>query len=301
MSQDYSVQNDLKQNNTTSKVKKKRLAWTLSVGGAIYTGSSFALYDAWYKDFPSEGFHFYNDLGEWRGVDKGGHIFSGYFQSEWAYKTWRWTGMDDQSAIWTGAATALLAQSTIEAMDGFSTEWGFSLSDFGANLIGIGGFAWQQSVWSEQRIRLKSSSTLIDYQDRYGNELYQQRANELYGTGFATRYLKDYNAQNTWISANIRSFFPDSGFPKWLNVAVGYGAGNLFGGFSNDIPQLDGSLDQHPRYSQFFISLDADLSKIDVESPILRTLLDVVNIVKVPFSTIEINTLGEIKFYAIRF
>ena len=301
MSQDYSVQNDLKQNNTTSKVNKKRLALTLSLGGAIYTGSSYALYNTWYKDYPSEGFHFFNDLGEWRGVDKAGHIFSGYFQSEWAYKTWRWVGLEEETALWTGAATAFLAQTTIEVMDGFSSEWGFSLGDFGANLIGIGGFVVQQNVWGEQRIRLKTSSTLIDYEERYGNQLYQQRADELYGTGFFSRYLKDYNAQTTWVSANIHSFFPDTGFPKWLNVALGYGAGNLFGGYTNQLQVQDASLEQHKRYSQFFISLDADLSKIDVESPILRTLLDVANVLKMPFSTIEINTLGEIRFYAVKF
>ena len=301
MSQDYSVQNDLNPNNTTSKVKKKRLAWTLSLGGTIYTGSTFALYDAWYKDYPSKGFHLYDDLGEWRGVDKAGHIFSGYFQSEWAYKTWLWTGMGEQRAVWTGVATGFLAMTTLEVMDGFSSEWGFSIGDFGANLIGIGGFAWQQSAWGEQRIRMKTSSAAIDYQERYGDALYQQRANELFGTGIFTRYLKDYNAQTTWISANIHSFFPDTGFPKWLNVAVGYGAGNMFGGYTNQIPLLDGSIDKHKRYSQFFISLDADLSKVDTSSPFLRTLLDIANVLKMPFSTIEINTLGEVKFYAFRF
>jgi len=45
MSQDNSVQNDLKANNTTSEVNKKRLSWTLSLGSAVYVGSSVALYD----------------------------------------------------------------------------------------------------------------------------------------------------------------------------------------------------------------------------------------------------------------
>ncbi len=301
MSQDNSVQNDLKANNTTSEVNKKRLSWTLSLGSAVYVGSSVALYDAWYKDYPSSGFHFFDDTAEWRGVDKAGHIFSGYFQSEWAYKTWRWTGLNETESIWAGAATGFLAQTTLEVMDGFSSQWGFSIGDFGANVVGIGGFAWQQATWGEQRIRLKTSSSHIDYHRRYGDQIYQDRADELYGTGFFTRYLKDYNAQTTWLSANVRSFFPKSKLPKWFNVAVGYGAENLFGGFSNALPSQDISLLDTPRYSQFFISLDADLSKIDTSSPFLRTLLDILNVVKMPFSTIEINTLGEVKFYAFRF
>ena len=94
-------------------------------------------------------------------------------------------------------------------------------------------------------------------------------------------------------------------FPKWLNIAVGYGAENMFGGYSNtwDVNgvMFDAFEDQFPRYKQFYISLDADLSRIDTGSPFLRTLLDILNIVKLPFSTLEINTLGEVKFHLIRF
>ena len=285
---------------TTSKVNKKRLTWSLITGATVYTVSSITLYESWYKDFPQSGFHFHNDFDEWRGVDKAGHIFSGYFQSDWAYKGWRWTGLEENQAIWAGAATSFLAQTTIEVLDGFSQEWGFSIPDFTANVVGTSAFVVQQKLWGEQRIRIKTSSSPINYEERYGDEVFAVRASELYGDGFFERYLKDYNAQTTWLSVNLHSFAPKSRLPKWLNVAVGYGAGNLFGGFSNQIPEL--ARDQQlPRYSQIFISLDADLSKIDTGSPFLRTVLDILNIAKVPFSTIEINTLGEVKFYAIRF
>ena len=147
---------------------------------------------------------------------------------------------------------------------------------------------------------MKTSSSPINYRDRYGDEAFSVRATELYGSGFFERYLKDYNAQTTWLSVNVNSFARKSRLPKWLNIAVGYGAENLFGGFANQVPNTTAD-QQLRRYSQILISLDADLSKIHTSSPFIRTLLDILNVFKVPFSTIEINTLGEVKFYAIRF
>lgn len=301
LSQEITVQNAEKADTATSKINKKRLNWSLVLLGSTYTASSFALYDTWYKDYPLTSFHTFDDLKEWRGVDKAGHIFSGYFQSHLAYKGWKWTGMTENQAILAGAATGFLAQSTIEVMDGFSEEWGFSFADFGANLIGIGSFMVQQKRWGEQRFLLKTSSTPINYQERYGHQAYQDRADELFGRGYLTKYLKDYNAQTVWISANIKSFFPNSHIPKWLNLAVGYGADNMFGGYHNQINGPIDLIDGPRRYSQFFLSLDTDLSKIETQSPFIRTLLDFLNILKAPFSTIEINTLGEVKFHLIRF
>lgn len=301
VSQDINVGNEQKEDFTTSEINKNRLHWTIATSGTFYTASSIGLYQSWYKDYPLGSFHFYDDLGEWRGVDKAGHIFSAYFQSNLGYKLWSWTGLSEKDAIILGATTGFLSQTTIEIMDGFSQEWGFSLGDFGANLVGIGAFTSQQLIWGEQRILLKTSSNPINYTDRYNDPYFANRASELYGDGFTTRYLKDYNAQTTWVSFNIHSFFPESNLPKWLNVAVGYGADNMFGGYTNVTPEHIEPFEVPKRYSQFYISLDADLSKIETESPFVRTALDILNVIKAPFSTIEINTLGEVKFHLIRF
>lgn len=299
-SQDSTRQNVIIGQNTTQKTNKKRLITTLSVGGVAYLGSGYSLYQSWYKDYPRSSFHFHNDWNEWRNVDKTGHLFSAYFQSAWSYDVWRWTGMSPKGALWASAGTSILAQTTIEVFDGFSEEWGFSATDFAANTLGTGLFVAQQSIWGTQKIILKTSSSPIDYRSRYEDPLVSQTAETLYGRNLTSRFLKDYNAQTTWASFNVRSFMPESKMPTWLNVAVGYGAENLFGGFDNRrLSTLDqGAL---PRYSQIFISLDADLSKVETDSPFLRTMLDVLNVIKVPFSTIEINTLGEVRFHIIYF
>jgi hypothetical protein len=55
------------------------------------------------------------------------------------------------------------------------------------------------------------------------------------------------------------------------------------------------------RYQQFYFSLDADLSKVKTNSKFWRTMLDILNYIKLPFSTIEINTLGQVKFHILHF
>ena len=283
----------------TSEADKNKIALALSIGGTAYTATSIALYESWYKNYEQSKFHFYNDWNEWNNMDKVGHLYSAYFQTAWAYHGWKWAGLKENQALFAGAATSFLAQTTIEVFDGFSKEWGFSVPDFASNLIGIGSFVTQQIAWKEQRIRFKSSFTPINYKKRYGSERYQQRANDLFGTNLSTKLFKDYNAQTIWMSLNLKSFFQKSNLPEWLNLAFGYGAENLFGGYSNNSLNLEDR--QVKRYGQFYISLDADLSKIDTSSPLLRTLLDVLNIIKLPFSTIEINTLGEVKFFVLKF
>jgi len=195
-------------------------------------------------------------------------------------------------------------------MDGFSAEWGFSLGDLAANTIGTAGFALQQKYWGEQRIILKQSSWARNYSDNPissvsggASSSLDRRANNLFGSGFFEKYLKDYNGQTYWASFNIHSFLPvDNTIPKWLNVAVGYGAQNLWGGFENqwaeDEQQYELDL---PRYRQWYLSLDMDLSKIDTDNYFLKTLLSVFNIIKIPAPAIEYSLQEGIKFHIIHF
>lgn len=300
--------NVLNDNIAIDSINKNRLKFLIIGGGAVYTIGSAALYQTWYKDYPLSSFHFFDDLGEWNNMDKAGHVFSSYNQTYLSYKGLRWAGLSKNKSILYGPLCGTLFQSTIEIMDGFSTNWGFSWSDFTANLIGAGAFAWQQQKWDEQKIRIKFSV----FHQSYGHTISQngqfidlaKRSDELFGKSYLEKMLKDYNAQTIWLSFNIKSLFPQKSIPKWINLSIGYGAENLFGGFSNqwmDEGSLVQLVERDKRYHQFYISLDTDLSKINTNSPFLRTVLDVMNIIKTPFSAIEINTLGEVKFLLLHF
>jgi hypothetical protein len=295
--------------NLSDGINKERLKWMLGIGAGTYIGGSYVLYQSWYKDFPRSSFHFFNDFLEWQQVDKAGHIYSSYAQARLISQGFRWTGLDieksNQYAMWS----SLLFQTTVEVMDGFSSEWGFSWSDMGANIIGLGVYGLQEALWQEQRISIKFSSFPKSYpsaaQSSAGLINLQDRTNDLYGTHLLERILKDYNSSTYWASVNVRSFITESALPYWLNIAVGYGSDNLYGGFDNHWMQ-DGrtitlDLTAYPRIRQYYLSLDIDTSRIKTNSKFLRTLLDIVNLIKVPLPTFEYNSANEFKFHPLKF
>lgn len=287
-----------------------RFTKALTFSTVAYSGFSTALYLTWYRQYPTESFHTFNDMGEWKQVDKVGHIYTAYLQGVLCYKGAQWVGLTENESILTGIICGSLFQTTIEVMDGFSSEWGFSVGDFGANILGIGAFAAQQKYWGEQRIIIKESSWARSYSkdpilSKSGEAVssLHERTNSLFGTSFLEKYLKDYNGQTYWASVNVHSFLPENNtFPKWLNVAVGYGAQGLYGGFENqwekdnELYELD-----LPRYRQYYLSLDLDLSKFDPDNYFLRTLLSVFNIIKIPAPALEITSQGDIKLHLFHF
>ncbi|MBK8701384.1 MAG: DUF2279 domain-containing protein [Saprospiraceae bacterium] len=284
-----------------------RLTSALVFAGTAYTAFSVGLYNSWYKNYPQGKFHLFNDAAEWNQMDKGGHVFSGYFQSLFCYRGARWTGISENKAITMGLLCGALFQSTIEVMDGFSTEWGFSLTDMAANTAGLAVFYAQQRLWQEQRITLKESTWPISYAaipimstDGLYQTTLKSRTDKLFGKSGLTRALKDYNVQTYWASFNVHSLLgKGNGWPAWLNVAVGYGAGNLYGGFKNNW-ELDGISYDYPeakRYRQFYLALDYDLRKLGMKNALLRTLCQVLNIYKFPAPALEYNTLEGFKLH----
>lgn len=291
---------------------KKRFWTCAGTGAAVYTGVSVALWKAWYANYPRGRFHTFNDMGEWRGMDKSGHTFSAFIEANYAAQGARWTGMERRKAMWVGVGVGMGLQATIEVMDGFSEQWGFSWGDVAFNTLGVSMFAVQDLLWEEQRIIFKASGARPDYStnpifslDGGHQTTLDERAAELYGTSAFEVILKDYNALTVWGSVNVHSFLPEKQagrLPGWLNLAVGYGAENIYGGFGNKWQSEDGVdylLDDktYPRYSQFFLSPDIDLTRIPTRHRWLKFALGVLNWVKVPAPALEINTMGQTKFH----
>jgi len=224
-------------------------------------------------------------------MDKMGHFYTAYFQGVLCYKGARWTGLSEEKSILTGVILGTLFQSTIEVMDGFSDKWGFSVYDVAYNTAGVGAFVVQQKLWKEQRIQFKVSSYRRDYSHvsnvfGHGAKNLEERADNLFGSSFAERFLKDYNAQTLWASVNIHSFLPEgSKFPKWLNLALGTGSENLFGGFKNEWTNSNMEIvnvEHLGRYRQFFIGLDVDLTRLPIDNYYWNTFLEIFNIFKLP-------------------
>lgn len=275
---------------------KKRIGIVVGGLSALYAGSMIALDRAWYEGYPRSKFHFFDDSREWNQIDKCGHVYGAYFQTLGTYQLYRWAGADNKKAALIAGASALFYQSSIELLDGFSSKWGASWSDIVANTAGAAFATTQFLVWKEQRIWIKISPHLNTYPP---GEL-QQRAANLYGTGPFNLILKDYNNINFWLSVNPWSFAKYSKFPKWLNFAVGYGAGGMYGGFDNTWTDSKGvfyNRNDVVRYRKFLISIDYDLTRIKTKTRAGRIAAYVFNVFKLPAPALEINTKGEVIFH----
>lgn len=291
-------------------LNKTRFNVALIGSSALYTGFSIGLYNTWYKQYPQSGFHLFNDMGEWANMDKAGHIYTSYFQGVLCYKGAKWTGLEDNDAILVGAICGSLFQTTIEMMDAFSEKWGFSIGDIAANTIGTSTFVLQQKYWGEQKISFKVSSWPKSYStealfssDGLQQTSLQERSEELFGAGYYESFLKDYNAQIIWASFNINSLLQkENNIPDWLNVAVGYGAENMLGGFENSWESNGTSFaiedELFPRYKQYYLGLDVDFTRIKTKSPLLKTVFSILNIFKLPLPALEYNSLGNFKLHA---
>jgi uncharacterized protein YfiM (DUF2279 family) len=271
-------------------LNNKRLKGVAISEAAIATGALISLNQLWYVDYPQSNLHSINDSEEWLQMDKVGHMFSAYHMGAFGYNALQWSGCSEKSKLVYGSTIGLAFMSVVEVFDGYSAGWGFSWGDMAANASGTALFVSQELIWKEQRITPKFSFHTTSYAPLRPNVL---------GSSLSEQLLKDYNGQTYWLSANMGSFFKSTKIPKWLNMAVGYGAaGMLTGNAENNA--INSSFETK-RTRQFYLSLDADLTKINTKSHFLRTFFAVFNTIKIPAPTLEISGLHGIKFHYMYF
>lgn len=249
----------------------------------ITTGSLLFLDQAWFKQYNTGKFHFFNDNAEWLQMDKCGHFYTNYQTSRLMMGAFNWAGFNRKQTLFIGGSIGLAYMTAIECMDGMSSGWGFSYGDMIANVLGTSSAISQQAFWKEQRIQFKFS---------YSESGLAQYNPNLLGNNLATRMLKDYNGQTYWLSINPSSFIKkENKFPKWLNVALGYSAYGMIGGSDNNfvVEDNDGNVLKFDRDRRFYFSLDVDLTRIKTKSKILKKVFSVINILKFPAPAIQFS------------
>jgi hypothetical protein len=275
------------------QINPQRL-WLVGGGHVLfYTGTLTVLNQMWYKDYPRSSFHFHNDLPDWLQMDKIGHGVTAYHLSRVSYSTFDWTGLNNNRAALWGAISGSLFLTSIEILDGFSEQWGASISDLAANTLGAMVFYAQQIIWKDQKITLKYSYT------QSGLSKYRP---DLLGHNTGENLIKDYNGQTYWVSVNLAAFAGDnSRIPGWINLALGYGAMGMTGSRTN--PQLyQGSpIPAFNRYRQYYLSADIDFARIHTQSHTVNRLLNALNFIKFPAPAIEYNTDKGFSFHLLFF
>lgn len=285
----YSQSNDTLTLFEKSPVPNKSRLRTLNYSTAIlYAGSMSWLYSQWYSNYPKSQFHFFNDNSEWLQMDKYAHFFDAYVIAKPLTHLYSWAGYDNTKATLFGCGIALMFQTTVEVFDGFSSEWGFSTGDLACNTGGVVLFGAQQLIWKEQRIILKYS---------FHQTKYAQYRPDVLGSNLPENILKDYNGLTSWVCINPYSFMnKNSKFPKWLNLAVGFGAEGMTGGKENPSEVNGKPIPEFTRYRQFYLSLDIELSKINTGSEFVNGMFKLLNILHVPMPAIEFTSEDKVTF-----
>ena len=274
----------------SDSLNKKRQQAVVISETVLASGILIGLNQLWYADYPKSDFHFINDNSEWLQMDKLGHSFSSYHLGRFGAEMLQWSGASKKDQLVYGAGLGFAFLTAVEVMDGYSSEWGASSGDIIANASGTALYVSQELIWNEQRITPKFS---------FHTTQYANQRPEVLGSSFTEQILKDYNGQTYWLSVNLHSFAKGSKVPKWLNLALGYGAeGMITGNRQNEaqFPTLNAQ-----RYRQFYLSLDVDLTKINTKSHFLKTLFSVLNAVKIPAPTIEMVHFNDVKLHFIYF
>lgn len=241
-----------------------------------------ALGSAWYSPQWISSFHFFDDLPEWKQMDKVAHLFWTFHASAIAARLLQWATSDTVRSNRGGAVMGFLFVSGIEILDGFSIAYGASLWDIAANAAGAGVFFLQHHFWKRILVWPKFS---------FHPTTFAPLRPDVLGNGFLPEVLKDYNGQTFWYGVRL----PWLPLPKWLVLAVGVRAeGMIFG----RVPENE-AVGLHPE-RKYYLSLDVDLNHIKTESRVLRVLLYIPNIIKLPAPAIEFSASG-VRFHPIYF
>lgn len=274
----------------SDSLNKKRQNYVFLSEAVLGSGGLIGLNQLWYADYPKSDFHFINDNAEWMQMDKVGHLYSSYHIGRLSAEALNWSGASKKNQLIYGASLGFVFLTAVEVMDGFSAEWGASMGDVFANVSGTALYVSQELIWSEQRIIPKFSFHSTKYADFRP---------DLLGKTTQENILKDYNGQTYWFSANLYSFSKKSKIPKWLNLALGYGAEGMIGE-NDDKNQIIFPI-KPEKNRKFYLSLDLDLAKINTKSHFLKTIFSVLNMVKIPAPTLEYSPQRRFKFHALYF
>ena len=274
----------------SDSLNKKRQNSVFVTEAVLASGALIGLNQLWYADYAQSDFHFINDNSEWMQMDKLGHLYSSYHIGRFGAEALNWSGASKKNQLIYGASLGFVFLTAVEVMDGFSEEWGASMGDVVANASGTALYVSQELIWKEQRIIPKFS---------FHTTQYANYRPDLLGNSMQEKILKDYNGQTYWFSANLHSFSKKSKIPKWLNLALGYGAEGLVG--ENEGKNMIIFPIKPEKYRQFYLSLDLDLTKINTKSHFLKTVFSVLNTVKIPAPTLEYSPQRGFKFYALYF
>lgn len=255
-----------------------------AIVGGVYLGTLVYLHfhqqNAWWSGTRG-GFHFQEDWVSALQVDKAGHAFGGYIMNYMLTEGLAASGFSWRTSNVLGTVLGLSYQTYIEVEDGFAKDWGFSPSDWAFDALGPIFHLSQHFVPALQNITPK----------------WQYIPSEWTGKPVIMRprtFIDDYNSSTFWWSVNMYDLLPEKGqkfWPRWLNLAVGYGGDAI-----DANPDPNGPPDQLS-VRRYIVGLDFNLIRLFPDTGgFTDWAKQTLNFIKLPAPAIEF-TRGGTRFH----
>jgi hypothetical protein len=254
-------------NDTTSSFFSRKT--TLTYGIALHSALAIVLeYKWWWKNdyhpFEEEDEGFLNDYS--LGVDKFGHFYISYFYFNALQNLMKWGGYDESTTMWVSVTIPALYAISIELGDGFS-HYEFAPDDLVANALGLGYGVLQR--------RYQYLENFIFKWSYIPTGVYRGRLNY--------PITNDYDGHIYWLSFKMHNLLPEpvkQYWPKFLNLAVGYGAINASIGSTE------------PMKRKYAISLDYNLTELPLDGDTWETVKNIFDLLHFPAPGVR-NVEGE--------
>lgn len=260
----------------TRKKWKRVMAWVSVITIGAFTGLSLI----WYVDMPQTEWHWFNDGGEWRGMDKLCHIWWGYGICRLLARMLTWTGVSPDISRKLSALGSFFLVGGIEVLDGGMAGYGASYWDLTADALGACLGYWQ-FTYQRPITFLKMEAWLTEYAALRPN---------LLGDHALSQLIKDYNGMTCWVGFRIQDIPYFKWCPGWLLFSVGYGASGMNGAHENvPVPtDFSGHIPSLERISYIAFSLDVDWQYFTFKSSWLNHFMLIINHFKLPIPSLKI-------------
>jgi|YNPMSStandDraft_1061717.scaffolds.fasta_scaffold00017_12 hypothetical protein len=224
-------------------------------------------------------------------ADKAGHIFGCYLTSYFMTEGFLQSGLSWETATIVGTTLGLSYSAYVEVLDGYGKQWGFSPSDFYADVAGAALHIGQFYLPYLQNFTPKFMYFPANWhneQKRYPHDM----------------FIDDYSSHTLWLSANIKNMLPEKVgkyIPPWLELSFGYAVRGLCDTLQASMGKckpcsgdrwVDGFYFGSPRY---IIALDYNLIHLLPEGgKFWNWLRQTLNYFKLPSPAIEFGRVTKV-------
>ncbi|KRO70347.1 MAG: hypothetical protein ABR81_00440 [Cryomorphaceae bacterium BACL11 MAG-121128-bin16] len=265
------------------KLNKKRVFIVGSSLAVALGGSYLYVQNSWWSE-KQEPFHFDDgaDLTYALNVDKVGHFMGGLEAADVFSSSMKWAGMQEEQALWYGAAFGSGLQLAIEMKDAYAPYWGFSKWDLA---LGSAGSLFPVAQYYNDDLKAINFKFSYYKQSDIYWELDRQRGKK------PNKYAwqDDYPNQTYWLSVDVNHFTETCCWPDWLNLAIGFGL--------DDTQYLNENNTKMGGNNEWYIALDYDIPKMlkKWNSPTGKKVKHWLNYIHLPAPTIRISP--KLEFY----